>query len=231
MRAFTCTYVFSITLRACVCACECVCACVRVFAPLWLYFPLQKINNVRMIWDYKWLQCQSDLMTKGVFQYCSLHFILSGKLIRMIHVPFIKMSTCQTTPSKTISFRVSEDWYCTPTSDFHPDRESYTEGPKQHKTSSSLLLPQPKTMLMCYQLTERKWLSYDNIIQYHWEVVTAWMDTIFKRYIIVAIEQDLPTRMLVIILALIAVDHLGRYNWHMTPPNKRLFSHIKADIL
>jgi len=67
-------------------------------------------------------------------------------------------------------------------------------------------------MLMSQQIPEKKWLSYDNTIPYHWEVVTVWIDNIFKRLIIVAIEQELPNRMLVIILALIAVDHLGRYN-------------------
>jgi len=45
------------------------------------------------------------------------------------------------------------------------------------------------------------------------------MGNIFKRPIIVAIEQELPTRMLVLILALIAVDHIVRYNWLLHQTN------------
>jgi len=145
---------------------------------------------------------------------------MSGKLITIIHVPFTKMSTCKTTPSRILLFCVSEDWYNTPTSNFPRHRERVTRRVQnKHKTSSSLHLPQPKAMLMNYQLPERKWLSYDNIIQYHWEVLTVWMANIFKRPIIVAIEQELSTRMLVLILALIAVDHIVRYNWLLHQTN------------
>ena len=163
-----------------------------------------------MISDYKWLQCYSDLMTQKTL----FNLYLSGKLIRIIHVPFIKMSTCKTTPSKILLFCVSEDWYFAhqPLTFLAIERVTRRVQNK-HKTSSSLHLPQPKAMLMSYQLPERKWLSYDNIIQYHWEVLTVWMGTIFKRPIIVAIEQELTTGMFVIILALIAVDHIVRYNW------------------
>ena len=96
---------------------------------------------------------------------------MSGKLIRIIHVPFTKMSTCKTTPSKTISFCFQKTGIAHQPLTFLAIERVTRRVQNKHKTSLSLHLPQPKAMLMSYQLPERKWLSYDNIIQYHWEVL------------------------------------------------------------